>query len=61
MQRNWIYVVSAASLALAGVFLVQYSVQNGLLPPAARVIAAYHLRRGAGWRRRVVAPPHRGR
>ena len=41
MQRNWIYVVSAASLALAGVFLVQYSVQNGLLPPAARVIAAY--------------------
>ena len=41
MQRNWIYVVSAASLALAGVFLVQYSVQNGLLPPSARVIAAY--------------------
>ena len=41
MQRNWIYVVSAASLALAGVFLVQYSVQNGWLPPSARVIAAY--------------------
>ena len=41
MQRNWIYVVSATSLALAGVFLVQYSVQNGFLPPAARVIAAY--------------------
>ena len=41
LQRNWIYVVSAASLALAGVFLVQYSVQNGLLPPTARVIAAY--------------------
>ena len=41
LQRNWIYAVSAASLALAGVFLVQYSVQNGLLPPAARVIAAY--------------------
>ena len=41
LQRNWIYVVSAASLALAGVFLVQYSVQNGFLPPAARVIAAY--------------------
>ena len=41
MQRNWIYVVSAASLALAGVFLVQYSVQNGLLPPLARVLAAY--------------------
>ncbi len=41
LQRNWIYVVSAASLALAGVFLVQYSVQNGLLPPWARVVAAY--------------------
>ena len=41
MQRNWIYVISAASLALAGMFLLQYSVQNGLLPPAARVIAAY--------------------
>jgi uncharacterized membrane protein len=43
MQRNWIYVISAASLALAGVFLVQYSVQNALLPPIARVIAAYLL------------------
>ena len=41
LQRNWIYVVSAASLGLAGVFLVQYSVQNGLLPPWARVMAAY--------------------
>ena len=41
MQRNWIYVISAVSLALAGVFLVQYSVQNGLLPPQARVVAAY--------------------
>lgn len=41
LQRNCIYVVSAASLALAGVFLVQYSVQNGLLPPQARVIAAF--------------------
>ncbi len=43
MGRNWIYVISAASLALAGVFLVQYSVQNGLLPPLARVLAAYLL------------------
>ena len=43
LQRNWIYVVSAVSLALAGVFLVQYSVQNGLLPPWARVMAAFAL------------------
>ncbi len=41
LQNNWIYVVSAASLALAGVFLVQYSVQHGLLPPYARVLIAY--------------------
>ncbi|MBI1173313.1 DUF2339 domain-containing protein [bacterium] len=40
MRRNWVYTVSAASLALAGVFLVQYGVQNGLLPPAARVLVA---------------------
>lgn len=40
MRRNWVYAVSAASLALAGVFLVQYGVQNGMLPPAARVLAA---------------------
>ncbi|MCV2867935.1 DUF2339 domain-containing protein [Defluviimonas sp. WL0002] len=37
---NWVYVVSALSLALAGVFLVQYGVENGLLPPPARVIGA---------------------
>ena len=41
LARNWVYVVSAASLALAGVFLVQYGIQNGLLPPWLRVFAAY--------------------
>jgi uncharacterized membrane protein len=40
MGVNWIYVVSAVSLALAGVFLVQYGVEAGLLPPAARIMAA---------------------
>jgi len=40
LATNWFYVVSAASLALAGLFLLQYGVENGLLPPAARVIAA---------------------
>lgn len=40
LAQNWVYAVSGISLALAGVFLVQYSVQNGLLPPWARVIAA---------------------
>ncbi|WP_170545155.1 DUF2339 domain-containing protein [Ruegeria arenilitoris] len=39
-KENWFYAVSALSLALAGIFLVQYGVENGLLPPSARVIAA---------------------
>ncbi|MCR8827529.1 DUF2339 domain-containing protein [Pseudosulfitobacter koreensis] len=40
LVQNWFYAVSALSLALAGLFLVQYGVENGLLPPAARVAAA---------------------
>lgn len=40
LRENWVYAVSAASLALAGVFFVQYGIENGLLPPAARVAAA---------------------
>ncbi len=40
LRENWFYAVSAVSLALAGIFLVQYGVENGLLPPAARVTAA---------------------
>ncbi|NOE33631.1 MULTISPECIES: DUF2339 domain-containing protein [unclassified Ruegeria] len=40
LRENWFYAVSAVSLALAGIFLVQYGVENGLLPPAARVLAA---------------------
>ncbi|MFW2543859.1 DUF2339 domain-containing protein [Primorskyibacter sp. 2E107] len=40
LRENWFYAAAAASLALAGLFLVQYGVENGLLPPAARVAAA---------------------
>lgn len=40
LSDNWVYAVAAASLALAGVFFVQYGIENGLLPPAARVAAA---------------------
>ena len=36
----WFYAVSALSLALAGLFLVQYGVENDLFPPKARVLAA---------------------
>ncbi|MCB2116862.1 MAG: DUF2339 domain-containing protein, partial [Rhodobacteraceae bacterium] len=40
LRINWVYAVSALSLALAGIFFVQYGIENGLLPPAARVGAA---------------------
>lgn len=40
VTQNWFYVVSAASLALAGIFLVQYGIEEGLLPPPVRVLAA---------------------
>ena len=40
LQENWFYAVSAVSLALAGIFLVQYGVEAGLLRPRARVLAA---------------------
>lgn len=39
LRENWVYVVSALSLALAGVFFVQYGIENGLLPPPVRVLA----------------------
>ena len=37
LKINWVYLVSAASLAAAGIFLVQYGVEKGLVPPVARV------------------------
>jgi uncharacterized membrane protein len=40
LSQNWFYAVSAVSLALAGVFLVQYGIEKGLLPPLVRVLAA---------------------
>ncbi len=40
LQKNWFFAVAAASLALAGVFLVQYGVEKGLFSPGLRVIAA---------------------
>jgi uncharacterized membrane protein len=42
-KSNWFYLVAAASLGLAGVFLVQYGVENGILPPKMRVLAALAL------------------
>ncbi|WP_347312596.1 DUF2339 domain-containing protein [Defluviimonas sp. SAOS-178_SWC] len=40
LKTNWVYAVSAISLALAGIFFVQYGIETGLLSPAARVGAA---------------------
>ncbi|WP_281841285.1 DUF2339 domain-containing protein [Sinisalibacter aestuarii] len=40
LKANWIYAVSAVSLAFAGLFLVQYGIETGLLTPAARVAVA---------------------
>ena len=39
--QNWFYAVSALSLALAGLFLVLYGVEQGLLPPPVRIAAAF--------------------
>jgi uncharacterized membrane protein len=39
-RANWVLVVAAVSLALAGVFLVQYGVERGLLTPPLRVPGA---------------------
>jgi uncharacterized membrane protein len=40
VRVNWIYLISAASLGLAGIFFVQYGMERGLLPPGLRVCAA---------------------
>ena len=43
LVQNWVYAISALSLGLAGIFLVQYGAQQGLLPPPLRVLAALAL------------------
>ena len=46
LTENWFLAVGGVSLALAGVFLVQYAVANGLLTPPLRVCAALALGTG---------------
>lgn len=43
LHENWFYAAAAVSLALAGLFLVQYGVESGLLTPRARVASALAL------------------
>ncbi len=46
LKENWFIAVAALSLAMAGIFLVQYGIENGILSPQNRVLAA--LAFGAG-------------
>jgi len=39
-KENWVFILAGVSLALAGVFLVQYGVEKGLLTPQMRVMGA---------------------
>jgi uncharacterized membrane protein len=43
LRENWIYPAAGAALVLAGVFLVQYAVDSGLLTAEARVVLALAL------------------
>lgn len=43
LQKNWFFAVAGVSLALAGVFLVQYGVERGLLTQRMRVLGAIML------------------
>ncbi len=40
LKENWVLAVAAASLAFAGIFMVQYGVEHGVLTPFWRVMAA---------------------
>lgn len=43
LRENWFIAVAAISLGLAGVFFVQYGIDNGLLSPRLRVLSAIGL------------------
>lgn len=43
IRQNWTIALAALSLALGGVFMVQYGVENGLLTPIWRVVGALAL------------------
>lgn len=43
MKENWFYAIAALSLALSGVFFVQYGIENGYLSPFWRVMGALTL------------------
>lgn len=57
IKANWIYPVAGAALIMAAVYLVQYSIERGLLSPQARIglalmLGAVLIAMGEGIRRR---------
>lgn len=40
IKENWFIAIAALSLAMAGIFLVQYGIENGILSPRNRVFCA---------------------
>lgn len=56
LRVNWFLAVAAVSLALAGVFFVQYGIEHGILPPPLRVASSiafgFCLIGGGEWIRR---------
>ena len=43
LRANWIYPVAGTALIMAAIYLVQYSIEKGLLSPAARIALAVAL------------------
>lgn len=57
LRANWIYPVAGAALVMAAIYLVQYSIERGLLSPRARIglallLGALLIAAGEGIRRR---------
>ena len=40
LKVNWVLAIAAASLGFAGIFMVQYGIEHGVLSPFWRVMAA---------------------
>ncbi|WP_250458745.1 DUF2339 domain-containing protein [Microbulbifer litoralis] len=62
LRENWMVWLGGGCVALAGIFLARYGIEQGLLGPGARVtlglLAALALSAGAEWLRRKTGAPH---
>ncbi|MBE0585436.1 MAG: DUF2339 domain-containing protein, partial [Desulfofustis sp.] len=62
LKDNWMIWLGGLCVGLAGIFLVRYSIETGLLGPTQRIIAAVATGIGlhllAHWLRRRTADPH---